>query len=63
MPEYTCECCNESFEEIRTEEDIEQEFKELFPMNPPRAKVCESCFIDIMQFNSDDRYKNYIQEK
>lgn len=61
---YVCECCKEKFETDRTEDEVENEYKELFPNIPDRARTCEECFIKIMKFNEPNstRYYKYVDE-
>lgn len=66
LSEYTCEHCEETFLQSRSEKERIAERNELFPYlnEEDQCVVCEPCFIKIMDYNEPNqkRYKKFVGE-
>lgn len=54
MSTFTCSLCHETFERVRSEEDVQAEYKELWPWEYAQGMekdiICHPCFTDVMNW-------------
>lgn len=60
MEKFTCDCCGESHEKGWSDEEKDKEAVEngFDPKSPDNATVCDTCYTDIMFFNTGKSITN-----